>query len=479
MTLQTVPLMMQPEEQEQVDRPPTIEPPENDDDATNNSSDMNELARMNDSPMNETPMNKGLMNANDSRRLNASDEEEEEAEEKEEQGEVHLPEEESRGIGTSAGELFLTEAWEDNQVKLNWASAKMAELGKPETGSISAYAIEGKSANGNWREIKRVSSTQTETIIKIDADFNFKKFRIKTVKDSLTQLTSGTAESQELKGSQSNISGVAEKLREMTLVGAEVISSSEYLICQNADRTRNGDSGSSNEQDRRRNSDSSNNSFVDIEATSAAEMAEIEMNTTPSATALPPSPASSQTGALGEDAAASGSTPAWKKALIDKRVEQKKQKDEEEEALRRKWSELPEWKRKLLESKGKTQESFSISDSNLDENEIQAIGDNNDCESDGSDDSANEKSAQFWGVKLKKQKSKSRPSSRESGEMKVESGEGGGGGGAGHYADGAKKIWGVSLKVTEKGENGAVAKEETTPPPGQDEVSAPVEAASE
>ena len=117
----------------------------------------------------------------------------------------------------------------------------------------------------------------------------------------------------------------------MTLEGAEVISSSEYLICQNADRSRNGDSGSSNEQDRRRNSDSSNNSFVDIEATSAAEMAEIEMNTTPSATALPPSPASSQTGALGEDAAASGSTPAWKKALIDKRIEQKKQKDEEEE----------------------------------------------------------------------------------------------------------------------------------------------------
>merc|ERR550534_956387 len=268
--------MMQPEEQEQVDRPPTIEPPENDDDPTNNSSDMNELARMNDSPMNETPMNKGLMNANDSRRLNASDEEEEEVEEKEEQGEVHLSEEESRGIGASAGELFLTEAWEDNQVKLNWASAKMAELGKPETGSISAYAIEGKSANGNWREIKRVSSTQTETIIKIDADFNFKKFRIKTEKDSVTQLTSGTAESQELKGSQSNISGVAEKLREMTLEGAEVISSSEYLICQNADRRRNGDS--------------SNNSLVDIEATSAAEMAEIEMNTTPSATALPPSP---------------------------------------------------------------------------------------------------------------------------------------------------------------------------------------------
>ena len=109
MTLQTVPLMMQPEEQEQVDRPPTIEPPENDDDPTNNSSDMNELARMNDSPMNETPMNKGLMNANDSRRLNASDEEEEEVEEKEEQGEVHLSEEESRGIGASAGELFLTE----------------------------------------------------------------------------------------------------------------------------------------------------------------------------------------------------------------------------------------------------------------------------------------------------------------------------------------------------------------------------------
>lgn len=477
MTLQTVPLMMQPEDQEQIDRPPTIEPPENDDDPTNNSSEMNELARMNDSPMNETPMNKGLMNANDSRRLKASDDEEEEAEEKEEQGEVKLSEEESRGIGTSAGELFLTEAWEDNQVKLNWASVKMAELGKPESGSISAYAIEGKSANGNWREIKRVSSTQTETIVKIDADFNFKKFRIKTVKDSVTQLTSGAVETQELKGSQSNISGVTEKLRGMTLEGTEVISSSEYLICQNADRTRNGDSGCSNNQDRRRNSDSgsSNNSFVDIEATSAAEVAEIEMNTTPSATALPPSPASSQTGTLGDNAAASGSTPAWKKALIDKRIEQKKQKDEGEEALRRKWSELPEWKRKLLESKGKTKESFSISDSNLDENEIQAIGDNNDCESDGSDDSANEKSARFWGIKLKKQNSsKSRPPSRESGEVKEERAAT-----AEHYADGAKKIWGVSLKVTEKGENGAVAKEETTPPTGQDEVSAPVEAASE
>lgn len=138
--------------------------------------------------------------------------------------------------------------------------------------------------------------------------------------------------------------------------------------------------------------------------------------------------------------------PKWKQKLIDKKIGLKKQKDEEEEMARKKWSELPEWKRKLLETKGKSKED--ISNQREEEDSCEASSETNGSEIDSCDDTASEKSAGFWGVKLKKQKSRVKSSDvdEESEESK-----------SGNYKDGAKRLWGVSLKVTEKGESATEA----------------------
>jgi len=163
--------------------------------------------------------------------------------------------------------------------------------------------------------------------------------------------------------------------------------------------------------------------------------------------------------------------PAWKQKLIDKKVELKKKKEEEEETARRKWSELPDWKRKLLETKGKSGEELIVGDKEGATNEAAAEkppaaaennegGENslrapesNGVESgdDAGDDSASEKSAGFWGVKLRKQRSDSNSKAGKAREKEDE--EAVGRGGRANYQDGAKRLWGVNLKVTEKGES--------------------------
>merc|ERR1719234_543872 len=124
--------------------------------------------------------------------------------------------------------------------------------------------------------------------------------------------------------------------------------------------------------------------------------------------------------------------PPRKLALIEKKMELKKNKEEEEEVARRMWSELPEWKRKLLKTKENCEEKPNVGNrggSEERENETDSGGGES-SDDGGGEDGVSENNARFWGVKLKKQKSgirgeKSMPAAEAEAEGEEASSEGG------------------------------------------------------
>lgn len=242
----------------------------------------------------------------------------------------------------------------------------------------SAYIIESKTKSGFWREICRVSVEQTEIVLKVEAQDQL-KFRIKAAEAEDVMMDSTK---------QGSVKDLTRKLNE------------------------------------------------------ASTGSESEPSTRGSSKAASPIPSTASDSK--EDEAPSSATPAWKQKLIDKRMEQKKQKDDQEGMERRKWSELPDWKKKLLETKDKSKEELGLENKEIENETNYDFGNSEKIDASGelSDDSASGQSAGFWGVKLKKQRSK--VSSVLSKEEEEE--------GEGNYKEGAKRLWGISLKMTEKGE---------------------------
>jgi len=286
-------------------------------------------------------------------------------------------------LNLTEGALSLDEL-ENNQVRLSWRPKQQNN----QEAEISGYVIESKTKAGFWRQIRRVSAAETEVVLKVEEEDQI-KYRIKAVKRGVKEVFEGVKMAREFD---------------------------------------------------------------------------------------PKSPSPIPTSASGSNEEMA--LPSWKQKLIDKKMESRKQKEEEEEAARRKWSELPDWKRKLLETKGKSGEALNIDVKEGAEDAFSCNGpdrehfkpdmlvrptpeasqnapdapcplsvDSDGIESgnDAGDDSASKKSAGFWGVKLRKQRSDSKAvKAREDEEEE---------GSRVNYQDGAKRLWGVSLKVTEKGES--------------------------
>jgi len=294
-------------------------------------------------------------------------------------------------LNLTEGALSLDEL-DDNQVRLSWRPKLITD----QEPSAFGYAIESKTKSGFWRQVCVVSSEETEIVFKVEEEDQL-KFRIRAAE--------GEASSK-----------------------SETDSPKSLKMAQNGGGER-------------------------------------EEGGTKASSPIPTSTSGSN-----EEVA----LPAWKQKLIDKKVELKKKKEEEEETARRKWSELPDWKRKLLETKGKSGEELIVGDKEGATNEAAAEnppaaaennegGENslrapesNGVESgdDAGDDSASEKSAGFWGVKLRKQRSDSNSKAGKAREKEEdEEAVGEGRGGRANYQDGAKRLWGVNLKVTEKGES--------------------------
>lgn len=243
----------------------------------------------------------------------------------------------------------------------------------------SAYIIESKTKSGFWREICRVSVDQTEIVLKVEAQDQL-KFRIKAAETEDVMMDSTK---------QGSVKDLTRKLNEAS-IGSE----------------------------------------------------SSEPSTRGSSKAASPVPTTASDSK--EEEAPSSATPAWKQKLIDKKMEQMKQKEDEEEMARRKWSELPDWKKKLLETKDNSKEELLLENKKTEDETDDGLDNRERINASGelSDDSASGKSAGFWGVKLKKQRSK--VSSVLSKEDEEE--------GEGNYKEGAKRLWGISLKMTEKGE---------------------------
>jgi len=441
MVLLSVSLYVQQEDQG-VDRPPTVELDEEATDQTSmDTSQTNEngpsAPQMNDNGPRASQMNESEQSASQMNESERSASQMNESERSASRLNEHGPREsqmnanndqrtnderfsdENSEIYMGKADLYLTEGalsldeLDDSNVRLSWRTEE-----KPSISAISAYVIEVKTKGGVWREIRRVSPEETEAVVQV-ADADQLKFRIKAEEKNKED----GEERREL-SFQESVKDVAKRLNEMTL--ADVGSSDSDI--------------------------SSAGKTAAPRSTEASAPPPPRSTPSPSETPLPTSGSDEEmTQAAQQQETA---TPPWKLALIEKKMELKKNKEEEEEVARRKWSELPEWKRKLLKTKENCEEKPNVGNrggSEERENETDSGGGES-SDDGGGEDGVSENNARFWGVKLKKQKSgvrgeKSMPAAEAEAEGEEASSEGG------NYKDGAKRIWGVSLKVTEKGES--------------------------